>query len=197
MRFGGPVVPLVSMRTATPGRRLGDGRRAAAGTATVDRFAERAERAARGRRQRRRGQQREVVGLADEQRKPERRAVGAEPLGAEQRVHRDDARAGAQQPEQRAERRRTVAQHEPDRRPAPRPVAAKRRVDLIGRRRQVAPGGPTRRSNSSAGADGSSAMTARSRSGERRSSNRSGVRAVDSGAHRLRRDRPGCRGACT
>ena len=69
----------------------------------------------------------------------------------------DDAAAGAQDAEQRADVRRPVAQHDADRR-------ARRAVtsagDRVGGRRQLAPGGPAP-SNSSAGAAGSSASDLR------------------------------------
>ena len=106
-------------------------------------FPERAECAARRGGQRAGWQQREVVRVTDEQGKIERRHVVPEPLGAEERVHGDDARARAQQPEERTERRRAVAQHEANRRCRAEARLPKGGIDLIGPRRQVAPRVPT------------------------------------------------------
>ena len=197
MRFGGPVVPLVSIRTATPGRgRAGGARPARATTSTGDPSAPSAPRAVG--RQLVAGTQREVVGRTEEQRELERRQVGTQPLGAEERVHRDDARAGAQQTRGTRRARRAVAQHEPDRRAGAEARRPQRGVDRVGRGRQVAPRVPTRRSNSTAGAVGSSASTACERAPSRRAHRTLGVGVrSDAGALRPRRRRSGCRGACT
>ena len=97
MRFGGPVVPLVSMRDRDAGR----GRPTAgatAGDSDRDRRAERTELTARavggsasG------GTNARSSGAPSEQRELEAGHVGAQPFGAEHRVDRDHARTGAQQ----------------------------------------------------------------------------------------------------
>ena len=67
---------------------------------------ERAERAACGRRQLVARDEGEVVGRTEQQGQPERRQVGTQSLGAEERVHRDHAGAGAQETEEGGRARR-------------------------------------------------------------------------------------------
>ena len=164
MRFGGPGRAAREHADRDPGPGLADGWRT--------RAAPRRPRVPRARRDRRADgrqgvgwQQREVVGLTDEQRKVERRQIGAEPLGAEERVHGDDARARAQQPEERTERRRAVAQHEADRRSHTEARLPQGGVDLIGRRREVAPRVPTPAELERGRRAGRALITAASRSG--------------------------------
>ena len=133
IRFGGPVVPLVSIRTATPGAAR---RRCAAPSAgaTVDRR-DRARasvaRAVGGSSSRARAG--EVVGRAGEQRRGRARRCRPGAARRRGRVDRDHAaRRRAAAPSSRPTRRGPVAQHEPDRRAGAGP-STHRGVDRVGR----------------------------------------------------------------
>ena len=143
MRLGGPVVPLVSMRTAIPGRASATGGDPAGmATSTGSPSAPRAPRATDG--SEAGGSSARSSGSPMSERKVERRQVLPEPLGAEERVHGDDAGARrAASPRNAPNAAGRLRNMRPTGAPAPSPVAAKRGVDLIGRRRQVAPRVPT------------------------------------------------------
>ena len=176
MRLGGPVVPLVSISTATSAPASRRGRRCAGGAGHDRCRAEVVDRDHRGCRGRL-DQFRQIVGGADDAAQPESGDLVPGPFDPALGVDGDDATVGAEHPEEAPDVGGSVAQDDAD------PFARRgdRCGDGIDRGAERSPGGPTaleldrRRS----GIDRDDLRDAR---GERRGRDSVGVRT--SGHHR-------------
>ena len=133
MRFGGPVVPLVNIRTATSGSGV------IAAVAGVQQLRFGVERRYRDHRRPRllADQLRQIVGAADDHRQVERRDVGRRAVVAAGRVDDDDRPARQKHAEERGDVRGSVAQHHADLAPV-----ADHRLDPAGQRGEIAVGEP-------------------------------------------------------
>ena len=134
------MVPLVSIRTATPGLVVGGATAASVPSVEVGVAPEVAQRQHRGPRRRVGVDDGVDVGLlAGEQRKVERGEIVADPFEPEMRVHGHHAAVGPQDPEQQPDRGRAVAQQHPHRRAARQRRARQGVGDVVGGLRQRRP----------------------------------------------------------